>query len=50
MLLNLQNLFQTEDNEAWVVRQKDRLGIKRKTEGCRFLQNYSIETELLDRL
>lgn len=55
MLLNLQNLFQTEDNEAWVAGQEDHLGIKnkkkkKKTEGCRFLQNYGIETKLLDPL
>lgn len=59
MLFNLQKLFQTEDNEARRAGYKDLLGMKKKkerenrenkTEGCRLLQNYSVETKLLDPL
>lgn len=58
MLFNLQNLSQTEDNEARQAEYKDLLGMKEKKKVCvgetektkQKVVDYSAETKLLDPL
>lgn len=54
MLFNLQNLFQTEDNEAWVARQEDHPGgvvvVKKGKHKVVDFYKTGVETKLLDPL